>query len=211
MKKMLFLLAMLTLSIQGTYQAVKLDVPTRTVPTGVVKTLSVTGTVPAEHDVWSPMVAPVNALAMCMMEKQVDYQLNNPEFLWNSLYYMVGVYGTGDWRVIDQGDSYFIPVELVEDYAYALFGDKVSLCDIPEELEDFISYDKASSGYIWNKGDSALVDSRVCEMTSLGGKRHEVTGELYDLSNGTVICEFLSILEENDSMFGYHIENFVIL
>lgn len=210
MKKSLCVLALLGLSLQGIYQARTIEIPTRAVPYGYVESLSHLGTAPAETDVWSPMVSPVNALVMSMAERECDYNLEDEYFIWNSLYYVIGLYGTQDWRMVETDDIYLVPREMVEDYAFAMFGFSENLPYIPYEMIDFIQYDDESEVYHWQKGDASLTDSRLLSLTDMGEGKNYFTGEFFALENNLVIWYFQGVLVENESMFGYSIDSFAI-
>lgn len=210
MKKTLFVLALLSLSVQGFNQATKLQVPVIHTPVAFVETLSQTGSVPAVTDVWAPMVAPVNALVMSMAERGGEYDPQDATFMWNSLYYVIGLYGTSDWRTMEQGDYYLIPEEVVADYAYALFGNSEDLPPIPENLTEFVIYHEEEGNYLLKKGESSLTDSRLVHISFLEENRYEAQGEFYSLVDQSVLWEFTSVLVKNDSMFGYHIVDFSI-
>ena len=56
------------------------------------------GDVPAQSGTMDAMVAPVNALVMCMVEQGLAYNDQDDVFLWNSLYYMLSLCGQMDER-----------------------------------------------------------------------------------------------------------------
>lgn len=210
MKKTLLVIGLLALSIQGISQAMTVEVPKSAAPYTLVETLSQAGTAPAETDHWTPMVPPVNALVMSMAEQGATYDLNDDYFIWNSLYYMIGLYGTQDWRVQEDINHYVVPLEMVEDYAFALFGYSADLPNIPEQLQLFVEYDSETQVYHWQKGDASLTDSRLVDMIPLGDGLFEIHGEFFAEDHDLVLWYFHGIIYENDSMFGYSIVDFSI-
>lgn len=210
MKNTIFVMALLALSIQGIGQAMTVEVPKSVAPYTHVESLSQSGTAPAETDLWTPMVPPVNALVMSMAEQGSSYDLENDYFVWNSLYYMIGLYGTQDWRVHEELNHYIIPMEMVEDYAFALFGYSDHLPEIPEMLQSFVEFDSESQVYHWQKGDASLTDSRLVDMIPLGDGTFEIHGEFFAEDHDLVLWYFSGVIQENDSMFGYSIVDFSI-
>lgn len=55
------------------------------------------------------MVAPVNALVMCMVEQGLAYNDQDDVFLWNSLYYMLSLCGQMDERAELTDDMLILP------------------------------------------------------------------------------------------------------
>ncbi len=176
-----------------------------------VKSLSYVGSVPAQTEAWTPIVPPMNALVMAMLEKDLDCRTSDPEFFWNSMYYMIGIYGDMDWRAEDLAGHYIVPEEMVYDCAYALFGLETGLPELPESLENFVTHDADNFNYIMAKGDVGLAETVVTEVTALGDGRHAVEGAFVALVDEALICEFVAVLEESDSLYGYHVEDISIL
>lgn len=87
------------------------------------------------------MVAPVNALVMCMVEQGLAYNDQDDVFLWNSLYYMLSLCGQMDERAELTDDMLILPAETVADYAGALFSNFDGLPALPREMNGRVSYD----------------------------------------------------------------------
>lgn len=209
MRKITFIIALIALSIQGIKGPSIPEIPS-TMPNYRYTSLSTQGNLPAQEENWSPMVAPLHALVMCMVEREVNYRPYEGEFLWNSLYYMIGMGGSRDWRVTELENRLLVPGEMVADYAYALFGYSENLPEIPEEMKDFVEYDREADVYLWYKGEAGLTETKITKMTPLGENRYQVEGVYVDVVENRVLWEFAGILIENESMFGYQVENFAL-
>lgn len=159
------------------------------------------GAVPAQTQAWEPLLPSINALAMSMIERDTSFDLENPQFIWSALFYMVGIYGETDWRYQDLGDTVTVPEEYMADIAFALFGQALDLPAIPDSLADFIRYE--NNAYYLAKGDVGLMDTVLDPTEALGDQRHQVTGHFVGLDQGDILCSFQGVLEENDSMYGY--------
>ena len=99
------------------------------------------GDVPAQSGTMDAMVAPVNALVMCMVEQGLAYNDQDDVFLWNSLYYMLSLCGQMDERAELTDDMLILPAETVADYAGALFSNFDGLPALPREMNGRVSYD----------------------------------------------------------------------
>lgn len=176
-----------------------------------VKSLSQVGAVPAQTEAWTPMVPPMNALVMAMLEKDLDCKTTDPEFFWNSMYYMIGIYGHMDWRVEELAGHYVVPEEMVYDCAYALFGLETGLPELPKAMEDFITHDSENFNYVLAKGDVGLAETVVTEVTALDDGRYAVEGAFVALVDQALICEFIAVLEESDSLYGYYVDDISLL
>ena len=171
----------------------------------------VPGTVPAQSRQMDGMVPPVNALVLCMLERDLEYDESGDVFLWNSLYYMISLYGEMDDRAELTDESLILPSETVADYAYALFTNYNGLPHLPDQLQEWVTYDQASDCYILARGDAGLSDTVIESAADLGGGVTEVSGALVAQEDGSVLCRFTATLNENNSMFGYSISNLNIL
>lgn len=170
----------------------------------------VPGSVPAESGPLDGMIPPVNAMVLCMVEQGMDYDQNNDIFYWNSLYYMISLYGQMDSRAELTDDTLILPSETVADYAAALFPEYRGLPELPVRLLDRVTYDRASDSYRLVRGDAGLSETRIDSVQSQdGGLR--VTGALVALEDNSELCRFSASLIPTDSMFGYAISGMEIL
>lgn len=168
------------------------------------------GSVPAQTDFWSPMISPVNSLVMCMAERNLEFAPEDATFLWSSLYYMIGIYATEDWRVQEGNDYFLIPEEMVLDYAISLFGASSVLPEIPTHLQEYIQYDANSQLFRWAKGDAALVTSQLVSLEKTEEGYYHITGDFLAQDTGCLLWTFHGTLIPKDNMFGYEIVDFHI-
>lgn len=206
MKKILITLLFIGFSLQGIAQNTKSN------PTTLSnRSISLSHySVPAQTDFWSPMISPVNSLVMCMAERDLDFAPDDATFLWNALYYMIGIYGTDDWRVQEGSDYYLVPEEMVLDYAISLFDCSSNLPSIPSALAEFIQYDSNSKTFRWSKGDPAQVTSRLNTLEQTLDGLYLIDGDFVALDTGCLLWNFSGTLAPRDNMFGYEILHFSI-
>ena len=114
------------------------------------------GDVPAQSGTMDAMVAPVNALVMCMVEQGLAYNDQDDVFLWNSLYYMLSLCGQMDERAELTDDMLILPAETVADYAGALFSNFDGLPALPREMTGRVSYDWQNDTFRLARGDAGL-------------------------------------------------------
>lgn len=171
----------------------------------------VSGTVPAQSSSMDGMVPPVNALVLCMLEHDLEYDESSDVFLWNSLYYMISLYGQMDDRAELTDESLILPSETVCDYAAALFTNYEALPELPAQMWDYVTYDEQSDCYVLARGDAGLSETVIETVSDLGSGETEVTGALVALEDNSVLCRFTATLAANNSMFGYSISALNIL
>ena len=102
-------------------------------------TVSLGGVASAQSDAAQSMYPAIHALVMAMTENHLDYDPEDPEFLWTSLYYMLSLYGQMDERAELTDDTLILPGEVVQDYASALYPDVSTLREIPSPISERIS------------------------------------------------------------------------
>lgn len=208
MKKILITLLFTGFSLLGISQAQNTGTNSTTHSTNFISLSQ--HAVPAQTDFWSPMISPVNSLVMCMAERDLDFAPDDATFLWSALYYMIGIYGTDDWRVQEGNDYFLVPEEMVLDYAISLFGSSSDLSAIPSSLDEFIQYDANSKTFRWAKGDPALVTSQLNSLEQTADGLHLIEGDFVALDTGCLLWNFSGTLVLKDNMFGYEILDFSI-
>lgn len=171
----------------------------------------VPGTVPAQSSSIDGMIPPVNALVLCMLERDLEYDESSDVFLWNSLYYMISLYGQMDDRAELTDESLILPSETVCDYAAALFTNYNGLPELPAQLWDFVTYDPQNDSYVLARGDAGLSETIIETVTDLDDGTSQVNGALVALEDNSVLCRFTATLTANNSMFGYSISALNIL
>ncbi len=171
----------------------------------------VAGTVPAQSSSIEGMVAPVNAMVLCMLERDLAYDESSDLFLWNSLYYMISLYGQMDDRAELTDESLILPSETVCDYAAALFTNYNGLPELPAQLWEFVSYDAQSDCFVLARGDAGLSELVIETVNELDNGTCQITGALVALEDNSILCRFDATLAANNSMFGYSISALNIL
>ena len=165
----------------------------------------VPGTVPAESVAMDGMIPPVNALVMSMLEHGLAYDENSDVFLWNSVYYMISLYGQMDSRAELTDDRLILPSETVEDYAAALFSNYRGLPELPEQMKDRVTYNASSDTYSLARGDAGLSETQILQVSYMANGGAEVFGAVISLADEQIMCTFTADLYPNNSMFGYSI------
>ena len=87
----------------------------------------------------------------------------------------------------------------------------VGLPALPREMNGRVSYDWQNDTFRLARGDAGLTETRLGEITELGGGRVQVAGALVSLEDESVLCSFTVDLVRNNSMFGYAISGLDIL
>lgn len=172
---------------------------------------SFNGTVPAEAETIPGMLPPLNALVMAMMEQDMVYRENDDVFFWNSLYYMLSLYGSMDGRAELTQDTLTLPSETVQDYAAAMFSNYRGLPDMPQGMKTSIAYDEEMDLYHLGRGDAALNEVAVTEVIENQDGSLTVRGAMVALVDGRDLCQFTSVMQPNNGMFGYTISDLKIL
>lgn len=165
------------------------------------------GDVPAQSSTLDGITPPITALVMCMVEQGLTYDESDETFYWNSLYYMLSLYGQMDSRAQLTDDTLILPAEAVADYAAALFTDFNGLPQLPQSMEGFITY--SDGEYFLARGDAGLATIQMDSTQVLADGSTLVSGS-FVYGEGEVVCTFLAKLHSNDSMFGYAIDDVVI-
>lgn len=161
------------------------------------------GDVPATVSVVDCITPPVSALIMSMLEQDLAYDQSDDTFYWSGLYYMLSFFGEMDSRVILTDDTLILPPEAVADYAAALFVDFNGLPQLPQELEDRISY--VDGEYRLARGDGGLSSPHILSVEEQPDGSLLVCGEVIYAVDGEALCQFQATLLPSDGMFGYAI------
>ena len=201
MKKLILsltLIALLTASLGGAAFAQSQQEPLPEVTTETAQ-----GSAPAQADASQSMYPAVHALVMAMTENHLDYDPEDPEFLWTSLYYMLSLYGEMDERSELTDDTLILPSEMVQDYAAALYPDVATLPEIPAPISERISYHASDGTYRLARGDEGLSQVTVEPPIYLSSGAVVMNGALKSLEDGSTLRDFQVTLAARDSMFGY--------
>lgn len=155
--------------------------------------------IPSDETVVASMKDPIDSLARCMVENQVEYAPEDPEFFWTALYYFAGAYSNGHEGVEMLSDTYQlkVPTSVMEEYAIALFSDYNGLPDLPEALQGNISYDAEADAYLLYEGDVGLCETRLSNIESTEDG-YTLTAELWGTDEeGALIAAFDVTLVRN--------------
>lgn len=119
-------------------------------------------TLTAEKTV-ATMQDPIDALARCMVENNLEYNPEDPNFFWTALYYFAGGYGLKHEGVEELTDTYQlkVPSTVMEEYAIALFSDYKGLPELPEIMQGNVSYDENADAYLLSEGDIGLSETKL--------------------------------------------------
>lgn len=152
---------------------------------------------PADPDI-SCMQAPIDALARCMLENDMEYDPEDPDFFWTALYYFTGAYGL-EHELVKENDNYqlVVPTKTMQEHATALFADYDDLMELPDIMLGNVAYDEAEDAYLVSQGDKGLSEMRLTafEETEEG---FDVTAELWATGpEEELIASFNVTLVEN--------------
>lgn len=167
------------------------------------------GTVPADSALTDGISLPLSALALSMLEGGLTYDTNSSFFVWNALYYVLSLYGHEDDRAEVTEQALLLPSECVQDFFSALFGRCTELPAIPDELAHRVGYDPAEDRYSLALGDMALVDVNLTAPVPAEEGLFSLNGILTVPDTGAPVCSFRTLLEANDTMFGFSVVDFV--
>ena len=173
-------------------------------------TASVQGNVPAQSQASQAMLPAVHALVLSMTENDLDFNPEDPQFLWTSLYYMLGLYGEYDQRAELTDESLILPTEVIQDYAAALYPDVSVLPEIPAPISERITYQSANDSYYLARGDAGLAEITVQSITTQSDGSEFMVGDLTYVVDGSALVSFEATLTPSDSMFGYILTDLTI-
>lgn len=168
------------------------------------------GSVPAESAAMDAIRLPLNALILSMAEHGLVYDADSDDFVWNALYYALNMYGQTDDRAQLDGDTLVLPSESAQDFLCALFAGRSQLPALPETLADRVGYDALTDQFCLTVGDVGLAETVFDAPVYSGDGLYTVDGRLTNPEDGAVLCSFHAVLEENESMFGFSIQNVVL-
>lgn len=150
-------------------------------------------TLTAEKTV-ATMQDPIDALARCMVENNLEYNPEDPDFFWTALYYFAGGYGLKHEGVEELTDTYQlkVPSTVMEEYAIALFSDYKGLPELPEIMQGNVSYDENADAYLLSEGDIGLSETRL--------------GDIKETKDGyTLVAELTGTDEEEELIASFDV------
>lgn len=131
------------------------------------------------------MTAPVDSLVRCMLENDMAYDPQDPEFFWTALAYFAGQYGSEHELAEVTDDTITLPSKAVQEYAIALFADYDDLLELPESLSSRVTYDESTDAYTFGRGDIGLAETKLT-------LKEEKDGII------TVQADLVSLMEDHD-------------
>ncbi len=143
------------------------------------------------------MIEPADALNTCMVEQNMTYDPENPEFVWKAIFYLAGMYQTDNADAIVEDSTFSLPSETVKELAKVLFNAMDTLPAIPDGIDVNISYDEANDRYTFALGDRGLSYPEVVSYVDNGDKTYAITVNLVDAEDNTIISSGTYTLIEN--------------
>lgn len=149
---------------------------------------------PSAEEIVASMEAPIDALTRCMLENDMEYDPQDPDFFWTALYYFAGAYGLEHEQVEEVPDTYQlkVPKAVMEEHAIALFSAYDGLVDLPSIMKGNVSYDPDEDAYFLSRGDIGLSETRLTNV--------EETKEGY-----TLVAELWSIGPEEEMIAAWDV------
>lgn len=164
----------------------------------------VPGEVPAEISVSDAVSPAMHGMLLAMLNHDVEtFDRTDSVLVWEALYNMLSMYGQLDERAEYRVEDLMIPAETLYDFAAVLLPDLSQLGQLPQELQDRMTYDPNTDSYLVVCGSDALVDMQV-ESTRLPNGQLLLTGAMVYVDD-TPLASFEAVLESTDSMFGYRL------
>ena len=147
------------------------------------------------------MTAPVDALVRCMLENDLEYDPEDPEFFWIALYYFTGAYGL-DHPMVGQEEGTYqlnIPTSVMEEHASVLFAEYDHLYDLPSIMKGNVSYDSEPDAYFVSRGDIGLSELKFTSFTATE-EGYQVTAELLSAEPDAELIQAYNVtLKDNDA------------
>ena len=153
--------------------------------------------IPTAEEAVASMTAPIDALARCMLENNLTYDAEDPEFIWTALFYFAGEHAAEHGAVTRTEEGYLnVPAEVMLEHAAALFDGLSELPELPPIMHGNITYDAAADAYLLAQGDHGL-----SEMILTDAKETEngytVTAQLWSIGDShAIIAEWDATLQK---------------
>jgi len=165
------------------------------------------------------MLAVMDSLNMCMVENNLEYAPENPDFLWTALFYAIGNYPAlrdneaNNLLTMDYSTGTIIVYyKLVQEYATGLTERYSDLPPFPEGAP--VSQNADTDYYHFPMGDRGLSYGEIASWTINGDGTHTVECRLMGADDNSLIAAFEYILTDNsyaegitDPMFLYTVRS----
>lgn len=161
------------------------------------------------------MLMPMDALMMCAVEEEKNYDPADPEFFWGALFRELGNYSDASSLITtNENWELQVPRQVAQEFATGLFADYSDLLAVPDSLSSIIRYDESWDAYILSPGDRGLSAAEILSASETEDGGYDVTARLYDVTDSSDICVYLFHLVPNayadgitDPLFLYSVES----
>ena len=161
------------------------------------------------------MLMPMDALMMCAVEEEKNYDPADPEFFWGALFRELGNHSdTSSLITTNENWELQVPRQVAQEFATGLFADYSDLLAVPDSLSSIIRYDESWDAYILSPGDRGLSAAEILSASETEDGGYDVTARLCDVTDSSDICVYLFHLGPNayadgitDPLFLYSVES----
>lgn len=161
------------------------------------------------------MLMPMDALMMCAVEEEKNYDPADPEFFWGALFRELGNHSDASSLITtNENWELQVPRQVAQEFATGLFADYSDLLAVPDSLSSIIRYDESWDAYILSPGDRGLSAAEILSASETEDGGYDVTARLYDVTDSSDICVYLFHLVPNayadgitDPLFLYSVES----
>ena len=161
------------------------------------------------------MLMPMDALMMCAVEEEKNYDPADTEFFWGALFRELGNHSEASSLITtNENWELQVPRQVAQEFATGLFADYSDLLAVPDSLSSIIRYDESWDAYILSPGDRGLSAAEILSASETEDGGYDVTARLYDVTDSSDICVYLFHLVPNayadgitDPLFLYSVES----
>ena len=161
------------------------------------------------------MLMPMDALMMCAVEEEKNYDPADPEFFFFLLFRELGNHSDASSLITtNENWELQVPRQVAQEFATGLFADYSDLLAVPDSLSSIIRYDESWDAYILSPGDRGLSAAEILSASETEDGGYDVTARLYDVTDSSDICVYLFHLVPNayadgitDPLFLYSVES----
>lgn len=144
------------------------------------------------------MLMPMDALMMCAVEEEKNYDPADPEFFWGALFRELGNHSDASSLITTNKNwELQVPRQVAQEFATGLFADYSDLLAVPDSLSSIIRYDESWDAYILSPGDRGLSAAEILSASETEDGGYDVTARLYDVTDSSDICVYLFHLVPN--------------
>ena len=138
------------------------------------------------------MLMPMDALMMCAVEEEKNYDPADPEFFWGALFRELGNHSDASSLITtNENWELQVPRQVAQEFATGHFADYSDLLAVPDSLSSIIRYDESWDAYILSPGDRGLSAAEILSASETEDGGYDVTARLYDVTDSSDICVYL--------------------